>query len=259
MGRDCWISVQSSHFGSHPEAFLLNASFRQDTPILKLCVEINWEPEEPAAAVAALEGRFVEFCPSLREHQCRGQEEYRILGSGNGRGGHDPAGEPPIEAGLALAHLYEHVMIDAIAFITDTPIVSGATGALKASHKRFDIFVESPDALAARLSVGLATSWVGALLAGGTLNGNGRMALELIRHFYRTQPGALDAGEIARALGRGRVEVGDGLNWLEREGLTRRVSYTMNLSGLAYYGLPSVEINSVATGSDFPWSCGHPV
>ena len=147
MGREALIRIQGARLGSHPEALALNASFRRDTPILKLAVEVEWKPKEPAAALAALEARLVEFCPSLRDHQCRGEESYRILRS-TGDGGRTAPDDStaqqaePIEAALALAHLFEHVMIDTIAFITDAPIISGATAALKGSRKRFDIFVE---------------------------------------------------------------------------------------------------------------------
>ena len=51
MGREALIRIQGARLGSHP------------------------------AALAALEGRLVEFCPSLRDHQCRGEECYRILRS----------------------------------------------------------------------------------------------------------------------------------------------------------------------------------
>lgn len=247
MGKEL-ICVQNADLGSHPEALALNTSFRRDTPILKLCVEINWEPTEPAVAVASLEARLVKLCPSLREHECRGQEEYHILSSGDERGPRFAESRRTVEAPLALAHLYEHVMIDTIAFITAVPLVSGATGALKDARNRFDIFVESPDAVAARLTVGLATSWFGALVTGRSLNGEGRVALDLARHFYRNQSGALEVGGIARALGRESREVGEGLSCLERNGLTNRVGYTVNLSGVMYFSLPGAETDLLATG-----------
>lgn len=240
MGRESLIQIQDSDLGSHPEALALNDSFRSDVPILKLSVEIDWEPEDSRGALSALEARLVKFCPSLREHQCRGEAQYHILRSINGEGRQVESPETPTEAALALAHLFEHVLIDTIAFITDAATVSGATGALKGSRNRFDLFLEAPDALAARFTVGLARSWVSDLVAGQSLNGEGRMTLELARYLYNTRPDAVEASGVARGLGRDRSAVREGLGWLERRGLARRIGYSMNFSGLSYYALPRV-------------------
>jgi hypothetical protein len=240
MERDALICIEGTNLGLHPEAHGLNASFRRDVPILKLSVEINWEPRESLAAVAGLEARLLKLCPSLRKHQCRGQEEYHVLRSldGNGRQRQLPETGITIEAALALAHLYEHVLIDTMAFITDSPVVSGATGALNGTTNRFDIFVESPDAVVARLTVGLATGWIHTLVTGGSPDGEGRMTLELARYLYRFQPKAVHVNDVARGLGRTRERVREGLDWLERQGLARRISYAMNFSGSSYYGMP---------------------
>lgn len=237
MAQHGLIRIRDADLGLRPEARALNASFRTDVPILKLSVEIDWAPSDSLAALAAVEKRLVALCPSLREHECRGREEYHILRSTDGGGGPPERTETAIEPELALAHLYEHVMIDTVAFVTDEPIVSGATAALEGSRNRFDVFVEAPDELAARLAVGLATRWVSALAIGNSLNGDGRAALELVRFLYRTHPDAAEADEIARDLGWEPRAVRDGLDWLERSGLTHRVGYTMNFSGLPYYGL----------------------
>ena len=245
------IHIKDADLGFHPEAHALNASFRRDVPILKLSVEVNWEPGESLAALAALEARLVKLCPSLREHQCRGQEEYHVLRSTDGRGRQRKESKTTIETALALAHLYEHVMIDTIAFITDEPIVSGATAALKGSLTRFDIFVESPDAVAARLTVGLATKWMSALVAGESPDGEGPTTLALIRYLYRAQPKVVGVDEIAREIGLVSSTVGEGLDWLERNGLTRRISYTMNLSGFPYYELACADKASLVVGPEF--------
>ncbi len=242
MARDELIRIRHADLGSHPEAHLLNAAFRPGALVLKLCVEIDWEPTESPAAVGAIESNLVTLCPSLREHECRGREEYHILRSTNGRGLQLEESETPFEAALALAHLYEHVMIDTLAFITDERVVSGATGALKGSRTRFDIFVESPDAVAARLAVGLATRWMTVLAAGESPNGaGGRATLELIRHLYRAQPEIIGVDEISRELGLSPAKVHEGLLWLESSGLTSRIPYSMNLSGFPYYVLTGAE------------------
>ena len=141
MGREPLIYVREADLGSHPEAFSLNASFRKDLPILKLRVEVEWEPQSSDAALTSLEAGLLEVCPSLRDHQCRGDETYHVLRSVDGKQGRDEEAGRAIEAPLVLTHLFEHVVIDAISFITDEPVISGATAALRGSLNEFDVFV----------------------------------------------------------------------------------------------------------------------
>jgi hypothetical protein len=245
MARDELIRIRRADLGSHPEAHILNAAFRPGVLVLKLRVEIDWEPTDPLAALVGIESRLVTQFPSLREHDCRGSEEYHILRSTNGKGWpvkELEESETTIEAALALAHLYEHVMIDTIAFMTDERVVSGATGALKDSRTEFDIFVESPDAVAARLAVGLATRWMSLLATGESPNGAGNATLALIRHLYRAQPETIVVDEVSVALRLSPGKVHEGLLWLESSGLTSRIPYSMNLSGFPYYALTSAEI-----------------
>ena len=115
MERAPLIHIREAELGLCPEVVALNAAFRKDLPILKLRVEIDWDPKAPGAALSALEAALLEVCPSLRDHQCRGDRTYRVLRSTD-----------EAEAPLALAHLFEHVVIDAISFITNEPMISGA-------------------------------------------------------------------------------------------------------------------------------------
>jgi hypothetical protein len=208
--------------------------------VIKLGVDIDWEPTEPAAAVAALEAQLVEFCPSLQQHQCRGLEEYLILRSIHESERLPEHREASIEPALALAHLFEHLMIDIMAFITDALTVSGATAALKGTRTRFDILVESPDTIAARITVEVARSWITALVSGESINGEGRLILELARRLYRALDD-VEVGVVARRLGREPGEVRDGLQWLEQIGIASPLDYPMNFSGLSYYRLQGVE------------------
>ncbi len=255
MAQQGPIHIADADLGSHPEAHALNAAFRRDMPILKLCVEVNWEPKVPAAAVAALEAALLEVCPSLRNHQCRGDRTYRVLRSTNGKNKKVQRGEPPIEAPLALAHLLEHVVIDAISFITDEPVVSGATAALKDSLNQFDIFVESPDAAVASLTVGLARGWITAIVGGASPDGAGRMTLELSRQLYRSRPRPVEVCAIVRGLGCEANEVRSGLRWLVQHGLVRRTPHTVNFSGLSYFELSAS--GPVRIGTPSPGTVNH--
>ena len=237
MGGVALVRIKSAHLRACPEASALNAAFRRDTPILKLRVEIDWEPQRPLKALRALEAGLMELCPSLRKHQCRGQEEYHILRSGNGRDRTDAERETTIEPQLALAHLFEHVVIDAVSFITGEPLISGATGALKGSRNRFDVFVESPDAIVARLTVGLARGWIRDVSARGTSDGKGSLTFELARYLYRRHPHPVDAVEAARVVGAELDDVRECLDWLERSRAASRILYTMNFSGFPRYGV----------------------
>ena len=250
MSREPKMHIQGAELGHHPEASALNSSFRSDTPILKLRLDIRWDPEDTIVELAALEHRLVQLCPSLRQHRCRGREEYHILRNVDAPG---PSGETQqafVEAPLALAHLFEHVLIDAIAYITDAPTVSGATAALLGSRTRFDLFVESPDDVVAFLTVKLAAGWIGDLVVGASPDGERRTTLELSRHLYRSQPDPVETGQAARSLGRPSCEVQHGFEWLEHRGLTRRVGYTMNFSGLCYYGLPATAWPSTSAAQE---------
>ena len=103
MGEETLIHIRDADLGSHPEVFALNASFRKNLPILKLRVEIDWEPKVPGVALTSLEARLLEVCPSLRDHQCRGDEAYHVLRSTDGKGRLPEERAPEIEACLALA------------------------------------------------------------------------------------------------------------------------------------------------------------
>jgi len=237
MSREPTMYIRGAEVGHHPEAIALNSSFRSDIPILKLLMDIRWEPEDTIVELAALEHRLEQLCPSLRQHRCRGREEYHILRSVDAAAPSGEAQRASVEAPLALAHLYEHVLIDTIAYITEAPTISGATAALWGSRTRFDVFVESPDDVVAFLTVKLAAGWIGDLVVGASPDGERRATLDLSRHLYRSQPDPVETGQAARFLGRPPCEVQHGFDWLERRGLTRREGYTMNFSGLRYYGL----------------------
>ena len=218
MSGEVRILIAGSEVGSYPKVLPLNSRFRSDLPLLKLQVDIDWNPRAPAQALSSLEKRLVELCPSLRRHECRGHRRYHILCSDEQK----ETGREPIEVSLALAHLLEHVLIDALAFITSAPLVSGITGAHKDSARRFDIFVECPDPSLAPLVVRLAVSWISALLDGTSLDGAGRPTLELVRVLYQKRSEPLPIEKMAEQLGREPDAVRACLLWLEQNGFARK-------------------------------------
>ena len=218
MGGGVRILITGSEVGPHTQVLPLNARFRSDVPLLKLQVDIDWNPHHPLQALDLLEERLVELCPGLRDHQCRGHVRYRILRRQEPGGGE----HEPVEASLALAHLLEHVLIDAMAFIISAPLLSGITGALEDSAQRFDIFVECPDPSVAPVTVRLAVSWISALLEGTSLDGKGRRALELVHLLYERRSEGLGLEEIAQNLGCEPDELHPALLWLEQNGFARK-------------------------------------
>lgn len=220
MGGEVRILITGSEIGSYPKVLPLNSKFRSGVPLLKLQVEIDWKPRSPALALSALEQRLMELCPSLRHHECRGHRPYHILCSDEQKA----AGHEPLEVSLALAHLLEHVLIDALAFITSAPLVSGITGAHKDSTRRFDIFVECSDPSLAPLVVWLAVSWLSASLDGTPLDGAGRPALDVVRVLYQKRPEPLPVEDLAAQLGRDPGAVHATLLWLEQHTFVRRES-----------------------------------
>jgi len=231
MGGEVRIQIAGCEVGPHTEVLPLNSRFRPDVPLLKLQVDIDWDPRHPLRALSCLEERLVELCPGLRQHQCRGHLRYHIL-----RSGEQPEDEKePIEASLALAHLLEHVLIDTLAFITSSPLLSGITGARRDSAQRFDIFVECPDPSLAPLIVRLAVSWISELLGGTPIDGGGRLTLDLVHFLYQRRSEGLAMKEIAQHLGREPDEVRQALLWLEQNAFARKEP--VNLSGAERYRL----------------------
>jgi hypothetical protein len=216
MGRAAPIRVASSDIGPHPEILGLNPSFRAAVPILKLELDVSWRPGKPMRALADLEDRLAELSPSLRRHQCRAEHRYLLL---RGRDADQGGGAEPYEAGLALSHLFEHVLIDSVAFLTDEARVSGVTGAHRRSTRRFDVFVECSDPKVGPVVVALAMEWVGALVASRTPEGGGRTALEVARELYHRRPKAFGLAELSKFLGREPQHLTEALVWMRRRGL----------------------------------------
>ena len=220
MGGEHRIRIVGSEVGAHTHVLDLNSSFRPDVPLLKLQVDIDWTPRSPSRALSRLEDRLVELCPGLRDHECRGHFRYHILQSGE----HADGEAEPIEAALALAHLLEHVLIDTLAYITSATRLSGITGAHRTSRRRFDIFVECPDPMVTTLVTRLALSWIAGSLGATSLNGRGRVSLELVRLLYLDRSRGVLLEDMTDHLGRPTREVRGALRWLEKEGFARKVS-----------------------------------
>jgi hypothetical protein len=215
-----------------PEALPLNPMFRDGTRSLKLVVDIAWYPRDPGPAVADLERGLANLAPSLRNHQCRGEAAYEAFPTDT-----RPAPDGSWEPALALAHLIEHVMIDAVVFVTGAPCVSGVTGAHRGRRRRFDVIVECPSLPVARLASAVALHWVHVLTRHGSPDGLGRPVLELARWLYRVHPSPADATDAALGVDADARDTAERLAWLRDVGYARTVDWTVNFSGLVQYAV----------------------
>ena len=232
MRPEVSLRVLATGYGTYPQILRLNPKFRPGALTLKLILEVSWTPWKPAEALSSLRTKLLRVSPSLQRHECRGPEGYLLFGPGAS----DDI-NVTVEAALALSHLVEHVLVDIIAFVTGAPIISGVTGARKESSNHFDVFVECPDPLVARLALRLVLSWFSKLLEGKRLGSESGPILELARHVYSRRPEVVRPDRAARELGRDPNEILDHLKWLERTGFVCNVQHTMNFSGHTYYSL----------------------
>lgn len=228
------IEVLGSDFGVYPAIAGLNPMLDAEATVLKLTVQVDWHPGDAAERLREVEHRLTAAAPSLGRHQCRGPHQYRLFqpgqeGATGSLGG--TAEDSPFEPGLALAHLLEHVIIDAVAYVTEAPRVSGLTGERGDVRLTFDVFVECPDRVVADAVLRLSRRWVEGVLGGEVLNGGMGRTLELARRLYQSRPAALDARAASLALGQTLPDTEAALLALVQAGFAREEVATLNLSG----------------------------
>ena len=226
------VRIVERSLGPAPESLPLNADFRPDSLKLKLTAQIAWSPPNAREALRDFGRRFERISPSFARHRCGGKGGYDIhalLLSGAGRGN----GE--LEAGLALAHLMEHVMIDVVAFVSNPGRVSGATGAHRDATDHYDVFVECEHPVVADLAVKLALTWFENLETG--LDRERRDALEAAQELYLRRPLDISVEEAAALRGIEAPHMERAFAWLARHGIASLESYAMNFGGLLVYRL----------------------
>lgn len=195
---------------------------------LRLTLDIEWDPPDPARALSNLES-------DLRDHHCRGPVQYHVHGASRSWTPKVRGRWLGVEPSLALAHLIEHVMIDAVAFVTGLERVSGVTGAHQNSERRFDVYVESPDYPVGLLARYVGIAWVLTLLQRGSLDSAGARTLPVARLIYNLRPNSLDPSRAAEEVGMDEADALEVLERLEAAGFTRRYEYAVNLSGTPYF------------------------
>ncbi len=239
MSVDGSIEVLAADYGVHPEILRLNPAFRRGAETIRLEVKVSLRRGGGAAIPAGLEHDLEEqlaaMCPTLHRHQCRGPDEYHIHNANAAEAPAKGGDAHGVEHELMVAHLVEHVMIDAVSYITEAPLISGITGARRDHKNRFDIFVECPDRTVAGLAARLGPAWVAELLRGARPRDASLPTLELARRFYSEQPRELSPDATAKELKKDPHEVLEAMEELVRQGFLCRSSYTVNFTGGPLY------------------------
>lgn len=192
------IRILRTEFGRFPNILPLNPELRPGSPMLRVTLEVEWEPPDAVPLLRSYQRELSSLLPALSRHRCRGPAHYHFakVGANEAEEGAQ-ARANGVEPALALVHLAEHLAIDVIAFVTEVESVSGVTAALESSDSRFDLFVECPRSAVAPLAVYQAFSWLAILLRGEPLAGSERAILPLGRALYRQREHPLEAARLA--------------------------------------------------------------
>jgi hypothetical protein len=183
------LTVLSETYGRFPEVLPLNPDIAPDSRLLKTRLEIAWRAGDAVERLRSLEERLELVSPSFRRHGCGGDAPYRLFAARRPLEAVPPAGRPPVEPALALAHLIEHVMIDTVSYVTQAASIAGVTGALFDPPGQYDVFVESPDGEVALLARRLSCEWVEAALVGEDLDAELAASREEARELFRRRSG----------------------------------------------------------------------
>jgi hypothetical protein len=233
MATEPEIRILQVEHGLFPAARALNPRFGPESPLLLASLLVRWEPEDPAGAVAALEERLLAFSPGFARHECRGLETYHIFAPG--RRAVPPTGPPVFEAGLMLAHLIEHAVIDFQCAVSRQRRCSGATAARRDGRDRYDLLVECRDFPVGRCCLGLAVTWLSAAADGHPPGAPEREILAAARLAHERRGESLTPALIARVLRWPGESARRALAALSEVGYLVESPYSVNLSGVPQY------------------------
>jgi hypothetical protein len=171
-------------------------------------------------------------------------ETYHAFSRVGGNGGSYPGVEgPPVasgskeryDAGLALAHLLEHALIDFLCEVTGEMPCSGITGAHRSAPYRYDLLVECRELEVGCCCLALALSWIQGLCRGHPMGSADREVLSILRWIHRRNTPMVFASRVARVLGWREDRVARALAALQETGYLETMNYAMNLSGMPVY------------------------
>jgi hypothetical protein len=254
------VMIKAVAHGLFPLAASLNNKVDPSSPILKVTLQIRWNPGDSGSRLAFIERQLRTLSPSFEHHQCRGLKRYRVFNKGRSRRGGDSPGPPRvpsrtprqsgIEPSMALAHLIEHAIIDFLSFITGVTRCSGATGALADQPDHFDLLVECRDLRAGQCALALAVTWLCWAAGGGSVGRAERDALAAARFALNHGNESLYYTAVARRLDWSESRAESALSTLFDLGCLGRSVFTMNFSNIPEYHVTEIGAESPASTVD---------
>ncbi|HEV8702523.1 MAG TPA: hypothetical protein VGV60_14710 [Candidatus Polarisedimenticolia bacterium] len=237
------VQVIETAYGPLDRAASLNRRMARGGALLRATLDVRWDDPGAVQVLTGVEAALVAFSPSFRWHQCRGPHAYHVFARDRppvpvAAGGHtDGQGsrDMPFDAGLALAHLIEHAVIDFESAITHERRISGVTGARLRPPGRYDVMVECPEPAVGRLCLAMA---IVSLTGAADSHPPGRREQDLLataRATYRHPGQVWTPPGLARVLGWPIARAEDALSSLRDLGYLAPLPSTMNFSGVPCY------------------------
>lgn len=236
------IRILEARYGTFPEVDELNRDFTAGSRRLKLQIDVleglRWTESDPAVLLEQLS----EPLPGLGEHRCCGDSQFgsTFFGSGDGGGSTEGAGL----ASADLAHLLEHLILDLQYRVAGVTRCSAVTCGYWEPPSRYDLFVESPNALCAETSARLGVALMNDHLAGHSAIPLYGLAIRVGRELYERHPWTRGDAELGASLEEPAGRVRKITRHLRDRAVVEEVLIAVNLGGGKQYGL------AVAS---FPW------
>ena len=236
------IRILEACYGTFPEVDELNRDFAAGSRRLKLQVEVHEGNRRTETDPAVLLEQISKLLPGLDEHRCCGDSQIgsTFFRSGNSDGSTRGARRTTAN----LAHLLEHLILDLQYQIAGVTRCSGVTCGYWEPCYRYDLFVESPNALCAGTSARIGVALMNDHLAGHPAIPLYELAIRVGRELYERHPSTRGDAELGASLEEPAGRVRDTTRHLRDRAVVEAVPMTVNLGGGEQYGL------AVAS---FPW------
>ncbi|MCZ6688809.1 MAG: hypothetical protein O7H41_04315 [Planctomycetota bacterium] len=236
------IRILEARYGTFPEVDELNRDFIAGSRRLKLQIEVHEGIRYTESDPAVLLEQLSESLPGLDEHRCCGNSEIGSTFFRNGDG--DGSTEGARLASANLAHLLEHVVLDLQYRIAGATRCSAVTCGYWEPPSRYDLFVESSNALCAGTSARLGVALMNDHLAGHPAIPLYGLAIRVGRELYERHPWPRGDAELAASLEEPAGRVQEITRHLRERSVVEEVLMTVNFGGGEQYGLAA---------TPFPW------
>lgn len=236
------IHIVRTEYGLFPEAASMNPRIDAQARLLRATLDLHWDEPSPRQVIVRLEECLARFSPSFCLHECRGPRPYHVFTNETRQ---PPDAVPPVvsgaperngfRAGLALAHLLEHIAIDCLCSVTGQPRCSGVTGELRRQPGRFHVLIEAPDSAVGRFCLALAVLTLTEAIEDRPPGPEERALLASASLAYQHPESPLTSPALARSLGWSEERAAHALAGLRDLGYLREAPSTVNMSGVPEY------------------------